>query len=354
MRLIIVDSDNNYLEQFRFFVSMSEETHLELFTYSSLDELVNQSDLLSLDSCLLIHEDFLLQLNKDIHSLIESRKLTICILSEGLVLADNSWERYLNSSSINIHLNEKSFVHKYQMTQDVITAVKDIYLSQTSNELIHGNKSSTIISVYTPYGKASVSSEIEELTKKLSQNKKSLIIHYDPFYLKDQCISIQSHQANRHIFQVNDKQEKSNIRKPLFNLSYLFTQIRRKKKNLSLLMSELVIQISTNVDVLMGPSNMLDIDCINSEEMKVYLNFLQNESHYEYIFLNLNGLHITKHINQLLETSKVCVLMNKDESVQLSVTRQTKVAWTIVLNNLGSVIKEVLKFDISSNERRKL
>lgn len=317
MRLIILDSDEGYLNSIRVVLSSQIKEYIEVFTLSKLKDLLKVDHLFGLESYLLIHEQFISEMSHNKDYLKVCQKNNFGLLSEGIIKTSELREFFNrvdpNSSAKDI---EEQIIMKYQSINNLFTTIKGNYLVNGQSKLILGQRDTHLISLYHPYGNLNSSHWIETTLKKFQSQYKFLIIHYDPFY-----------------------QSKN---KTKFNLSYLFTLIKRGKRDLSLLINEIKIPISYNVDIITGPGNMLDIDCLTEEEFNVYLQNLKNALNYDFIIFNFNGIHITKHSTILLENSKECILCHENEDIQLSVMRQTNVTWTMMMNDLETVIKEVI------------
>jgi len=317
MRLIILDSDEGYLNSIRAVLSSQIKEYIEVFTLSKLKDLLEVEHLFGLESYLLIHEQFISDMSHNEDYLKLCQKNNFGLLSEGIIKTSELRE-FFNGVDPNCSANdiEEKIIMKYQSINDFFTTIKENYLVNGQSKLILGRRETHLMSLYHPYGNLDISHWVETTFKKFQSQYKLLIIHYDPFY----------HSKD----------------KTKFNLSYLFTLIKREKKDLSLVVNEIKTPLSYNVDMITGPGNMLDIDCLTEEELSVYLQNLKNGLNYDFIIFNFNGVHITKHCTTLLENSEECILCHENEDIQLSVMRQTNVTWTMMMNDLETVIKEVI------------
>lgn len=317
MQLILLDSDENYLKALGIVVSSQMKENIELFTYSNELDLLKDSHLFNLDPYLLIHESFINQLNNNHHMIDLCCKLNIAILSEGIIDSGpiDIWLQSVVKNYCTKDMN--TYIHmKHQRIDKLFDNIKDRYLNHTNIQLYTGSSQTQFVSIFCPYGTLESSSNLETTLQKFPSQHNILLIHYDPYYY------------------VNNQTK--------FNLSYLFTLIKRGKENLSIIINELKQQHTHNIDVLAGPLNMLDIDCLTDEECQGYLYSLSHHLKYDYIVFNFNGLHLTKHITNILNQSKDCILCSQDEDVQLSVIRQADITWTLMTNQLKLILKEVI------------
>lgn len=317
MRLIILDSDQSYLNSVRVVISSQMKEYVEVFSFTTTKELLEVEQFVGLGSYLLIHESFINEFELNHQLLNICQKSCLGILSEGITKAQE-FSEFFESVCFDptIQVKKSKVYMKYQPINTLLSRVKDDYLSTSSGKLVSGQKSTKLISLYHPYGSVSKSKWTETTLKNLPSQFKILIIHYDPFY------------------NASNKEK--------FNLSYLYTLIKRGKTDLSLGISEVKSVLSHNVDVIHGPGNMLDIDCLSEEENEIYIQGIANSLDYDVVLLNFNGVHISKHILGLLEVSSDAILCHEDDDVQLSVTRQTNITWTLMMNNLDNVLKEVI------------
>lgn len=320
MRLILLDSDKDYLESVRVIVSSQFHDYMEIITINCLEELYSIKQFVNLESYLLVHEDYVSQILDNEKYINLSQLCIVGILSEGIMNTALSTQLLdkLNPKNQGKNL-EENILMKYQSIENLIESIKHNYLLNNQSKLKLGHTKTNLISIYKPYGDLKFPDELEVILKKFPSQFKILIIHYDPYYQSQ--------------------------KKTKFNLSYLFTMIKRGQMDLSLMIHETKLNLSSHVHMIQGPGNMLDIDYLAKEDYTCFLESLKSQLDYDYIIFNLNGIHLSQSIHWILDHSTECILCGEEEEIQLSVMRQTTNTWTMMLGDLSKVLTEVISKD---------
>jgi len=322
MRLILLDSDINYLKRFQLVVSNYFNMQLELYVFSSLEELKFQNNSLLTQSIIVVHEEFIYETLNFYEEHLPKLKADIFVLCEGLV--EQKLLTYLCEHPLINYLADNICIPKYQPVNTLIDSIKDNYLLGTNKEKIVVEKKAKLISVYTPINCHNSSSILERTVSKFNDIGKTLIINIDPYY------GLEKVETNDNM--VNHR----------FNLSYLFTMIKRRKTNMNLLISEMVIKRNNQTHIIMGPMNMLDIDCLTVEETQFLINFFKSKTDYSNIVFNICGVHVTEFIHRIFEECEERILISKEEKVQMHVGRQFQLSWIFADLQGADVLKEVI------------
>lgn len=266
------------------------------------------------DTCYLINECFFLEeRQKWLQDIVE--RSTYAVLVEG------TYDE-LEGSAMEDHR-----INKFQSIEQLIQQVQEIYLSASTQNICRGKTKSKVIAVFTPYGNKELSRNLSTITTKTfygSKGSKILILHFDPYqYYIDKSSYLSS-------------------------ISYLLFQSIRKKCNIAYITHEVAIRTSTFVEEIYGPVCMQDLDEIEQRDLQDFMEQLRNNAEYDFILLNLNGIHITSNYEYLLKEADLCLLNEVEEGVCEAIRKQIDVVWNIRIKEEEGILETVLERELKN------
>lgn len=313
MQLFFIDQLTTYCEQLIQEIIVLKDNTINMNRIISFEELEKMNFNQNEPSLLLVDETFIT--TGGFAGWYCNKKIPFSILCEGVLSIDSV--DLLNDLSIDRMYIDKYCINRYQSTTQIISQIRDNYMFQGEYVNIDKHEKTSVISLFTPYGNSQFSQSLESYVKKYSHlTKSTLLIHYDPYY--------------------------QNLDSNPYNLSYLFSQIKRKPRSISWLVEEIIRINKADVPSLTGPSHMLDIDYLDEDSMNCFLEWLENGTKYERIFLNFNGVHISKHVDKLLNISSKCALLSNSESIQRLILSQFPYKWHLQNGEVENLIKEMM------------
>ena len=328
MHIVIFDPDEEYL------VMLQKEIIKNTDERVSVTIVSNQNDLQQIprrnDDCYLVHESYFQA--EESEQVKEQIKEQIKALRFGILVEGIYEERLL--TQLNSLFGPKDYealcINKYQGVKEFLIQAQAIYLENISLKTCKGKAKTKILSVFTPYGNKEISETLSEVTKNTfsaSKGSKILILHFDPYqyYFKKATY--------------------------LSCISYLFFQIVRKKRNIVYMIHEVCKRTSVFVDEINGPVHMDDIDEVEEKDLAFLLNQIKEDASYDFILLNLNGVHLTSNIRFLLNGSDFCLLNTVEEGVSEAIQSQVKVAWNIRMKEEEGILESILKRELESVEK---
>lgn len=323
MRLVMIDSDGCYLERLQSVVSMTKQipahSDLELHTGQTIEDIHNMKQLDFGSSVLCVHENELSRTMEFLTSSYEGSKPDILVMVEGYV--SPSLNNYVTSCPELCSCYEDIFIQKYQRTDRLINDIKASWLSLTQLEQPFKGGESKLIAVFSPMTAIDQSKKLSKVICGMKRKRRQLIVHFDPYYCE---ISDEKGQDYRQ------------------SISYFMSLITRKE-NISFLLKQMVVALDEERDQLMGPMNMLDLECLSQERMRIFIDVLKKQSGYDDVILQFCGVHINGFIRFLLENSDERVMVTDCEDVQMILMRQLPLSWTPCNGRGYEILKEVLK-----------
>lgn len=332
MKLILLDQDKSYQKRFLEEVTQQIQRKIEVICVFTIEELIKVYDS---NSFLLVNEDFIISLIESdwfntILSVGEPLDHRFLVLSEGIIEPKyihilQMYCEQIQKEEIDI---ESFFILKYQRLDQLIYQVTDYYLFQDKRSRLCEKKNSELISVYTPMcSQLENKSALEMICQ--SANKLVRQSHYPNPQLKALVIDY-------NCYHLSEEQ---------YSLSYLFLGIKRKQENLSFVLQN-IIQREGDVDVLKAPIHMKDIDCLKQDQMDRYLQFLKNETKYDYIFMNFANVHLSQHIEYLLKLSKNCYYNHENKEFYNRIQEQYPYLWKQIGNQLVNGTMKHIGLDV--------
>jgi len=313
MQLFLLDTDIHYRDQFIEVLMLCESQKITIQTLTNLEELIKLNFDIREPVMLLV--DIECVTGEAFYAWWLKSKIPFSILCEEFVSIEDI-DLFKNDEFKDGEVS-KFFLNRFQEVNCLLDNIKDNYLSQGNYTHILKNTMTSVVSFFSPYGDINFSSKIEnQLLKSESVSVPTLIIHYDPFY------------------RINERTR--------FNLSYVFSQIKRKEKDISWIIEGVVRKISPNIHCLDGPLHMSDIDYLNDVMLEQYTHWLLTESKYHRIILNFNGVHISKHVDKLLSISTQCALLSMNEAIQMLVLKQFHYKWHLHSGDIENIVKEMI------------
>lgn len=311
MYLYIFDSDNAYFHALKNAIDNFKDQKTQLYHYSIVDDFVQSIESWNSPSMVLIDLESAESQNfKNWEKLSDIPCLILCdgIISKTLeeVVCSN-----FNSDDV-----DELLILKYQAIESIWNQIVKCYISKGKYRSIPTDNATELISIYNPFGTETYSYDLEKWIEKYTDERmKTLLIHYDPFYR-------------------NEGNE--------FNLSFIFSKLSREKKDSVWYISEIVQKKGKGLDCIEGPLHMYDIDYLSEEKLESFIEWLKRKSQYQRIIINFNGVHISKSINKILESSNKCVLLSKSEVIQSIILKQYPYKWNLLSNDHEVLIKELM------------
>ncbi len=199
MRLIYIDSDKSYLNQFRCVVSQMGEKPVEVITCFSVHEYADLPDSMKTNAFVAVNESLIFDLLEDTNSSLIGN---IAIVTEGIV--EEEWLLKLRNHKWFSKMPIHRIIKKYQKMQDFMNELQSLYLDTTGKTLAVSNSKSRLTTIFTPYGNSKSSHRLEMQIQDCQKFQNCLLIHYDPFFRSKE--------------------------KDKFNLSYLVGMIKKAKR----------------------------------------------------------------------------------------------------------------------------
>jgi hypothetical protein len=313
MQLIFMDQDIEYCDRLmEELLTLNNQTGM-IFRITSFEELEKIE--LNFNEPMMILLDDRAVTQKELSDCHYKKGIPFTILCEGALSGEIL--QWLIEINIAQEVANNYCVNRYQSSSSIIQQIHENYIFQGDYLTIDKIQKTKLIALFTPYGESKTSQLIESYIEKYNRSgETALLIHYDPYY---QAID-------------SDK----------LNLSFIFSQIKRKQRNISWMIEEISITKSTGLRSIKGPSHMLDIDYLDEESMQIFIQWLQKGTKYHRIFFNFNGVHISKHVDKILNISSKCVLLSNSEAIQYQVMRQFQYTWYVPNGDAEKLIKEMM------------
>lgn len=311
MYLYIFDSDNAFFHALKNAIGIVNNQKIQLYHYTTIEDFLDTIGSANSPAMFLLDLESIE--SQTFNAWYKLKNIPFLILCEGVI---NLKQEDLIKSSFDIEDLDELLILKYQNIDLLWKNITKRFISKGTYRSISSENCTELISFYTPYGIDNFSSSIEKWLEKYADVRSiSLLIHYDPFY----------------------RNESSD-----YNLSVVFSKISRKGNNSAWIIQEIVRRISKSLDIIDSPLHMYDIDYLSEEKLEIFIEWLKSKTQYQRVIFNFNGVHISKHINRILESSSKCVLFSKNEIVQQNIMKQYAYKWNILNGENELLVKELM------------
>jgi len=313
MQLLLIDTDTHYRDKFIEALMQYDKQNITVHTLVNLDELIKFN--INIREQVMLLVDIECVSSDEFYTWWKKNKIPFSVLCEEFVSLESI--DFFQHCVFKEEDVSKFFLNRFQEVSSLMDNIKDNYLSQGNYTHINKKTQTSVVSFFSPYGDINLSSKIEnQLLKSESVAITTLIIHYDPFY------------------RINERTQ--------FNVSYVFSQMKRKNADISWIIEGVVRKISPNIHCLDGPLHMADIDYLDDSALEQFIHWLIKDAKYQRIILNFNGVHISKHVDKLLSISTQCALLSMNEAIQMLVLKQFQYKWHILNGNVENILKEMI------------